>query len=105
MKVSVKLVTKKKAQKGHSLFYCPEWYEVRREIPEAFRRWEQKRGIVAHPLSESQWSIRSGSPRSTRAGAFQRRGFMGHVVTDSSLLGRAGKWRACGWSVSGAVGS
>ena len=26
-------------------------------------------------------------------------GFKGHVVTDGSLLGNAGKWRACGWAV------
>ena len=26
-------------------------------------------------------------------------GFMGHVATDGSLLGSAGKWGACGWSV------
>ena len=49
------------------LHHCPEWYEVRREIPEAFRKWEQKaktskkewkwqRGIVTHPLGESQWN-------------------------------------------------
>ena len=25
---------------------------------------------------------------------------MGHVATDGSLLGRAGKWRACGWAVA-----
>ena len=25
--------------------------------------------------------------------------FQGHVVTDGSLPGIAGKWRACGWSV------
>ena len=25
--------------------------------------------------------------------------FKGHVATDGSLLGIAGKWRACGWSV------
>ena len=24
-------------------------------------------------------------------------GFKGHVATDGSLLGTAGKWRACGW--------
>ena len=43
-----------------------EWYEVRREIPDAFRNWEQKaktskkewkwqRGMVAPPLCESKW--------------------------------------------------
>ena len=26
-------------------------------------------------------------------------GFKGHVATDGSLLGKAGKWRACGWAV------
>ena len=26
-------------------------------------------------------------------------GFKGHVATDGSLLGNAGKWRACGWTV------
>ena len=26
-------------------------------------------------------------------------GFKGHVATDGSLLGAAGKWRACGWAV------
>ena len=26
-------------------------------------------------------------------------GFKGHVATDGSLLGNAGKWKACGWAV------
>ena len=26
-------------------------------------------------------------------------GFKSHVATDGSLLGTAGKWGACGWSV------
>ena len=26
-------------------------------------------------------------------------GFKGHVATDGSLLGNAGKWGACGWAV------
>ena len=48
----------------HRLYHCPEWHEIRREISDAFRKWEQKartskkewkwqRVIVAHPLSES----------------------------------------------------
>ena len=63
--------------------------EVRREIPEVFRElerrartskkeWKWQRGIVEHPLSGSR-----------RAGV---------VATDGSLLGNAGKWRACGWT-------
>ena len=49
------------------VYHCPEGYEVRREIPEAFRKWEQQartskkeckwqRGIGPHPLSESKWN-------------------------------------------------
>ena len=26
----------------HRLYHCPEWYEVRMEIPEDFRKWAQK---------------------------------------------------------------
>ena len=26
----------------HRLYHCPEWYKVRREIPEAIRKLEQK---------------------------------------------------------------
>ena len=35
----------------HKLYHCPEWYEVRREIPEVFRKLEQ----------EARTSRRSGS--------------------------------------------
>ena len=49
----------------HRLHPWPEWYEVRREIPEVFRKCEQKartskkewkwqRDIVTHPLSRNQ---------------------------------------------------
>ena len=67
MLVNVKLAEMEEGTEKHRLYHCPEWYEVRREIPEAFRKLEQKartskkewkwqRGIVVHPLSESQWN-------------------------------------------------
>ena len=31
--------------------------------------------------------------------AFPADGFEGHAAAGGSLLGMAGKWRACGWSV------
>ena len=34
----------------HRLYHCPEWYEVRRRIPEAFRKLEQKARI-----SKKEW--------------------------------------------------
>ena len=53
--------------KKHRLYHSPKMYEVRREIPEVFRKLEQKartskkewkwqRGIVEHPFSGNQWS-------------------------------------------------
>ena len=58
---------KEEGTEKHRLFHCPEWYEFRREIPEVFRKLEQKArtskkewkwlsGIVTHPLSGSQWN-------------------------------------------------
>ena len=51
---------KEEGTEKHRLDHCPEWHEIRREIPEAFSKWEQKarpsmkewkwqRGIVEHP--------------------------------------------------------
>ena len=77
----------------HRLHHCPEWYEVRREIPKVFRKLEQKaktskkewkwqRGIVEHHLSGSQWNRaislwESGSLRSTRAAICQQKASRG----------------------------
>ena len=58
---------KEEGTEKHSLYHCPERHECRREIPEAFSKWKQEtetskkerkwqRGIVTHPLSESQWN-------------------------------------------------
>ena len=52
----------------HRLYHCPEWHAVRRGIPEAFRKLEQKartskkewkwqRGIVVHPLPAGIWAV------------------------------------------------
>ena len=59
-------IVEEEGTERHRLFHCPEWYKVRREIPEVFRKLEQKArtskewkwhgGVVSHPLSESQWN-------------------------------------------------
>ena len=41
MTVNVKPAKRRKAQKS-IIFTSPEWHEIWREIPEAFRKWEQK---------------------------------------------------------------
>ena len=101
MSVNVKLARWRKAQK-HRLYNCPEWHEVRREIPEAFRKWEQKartsrkewkwqRGIVTHPLSERQWnrghfSLKKWESEKHKNWGMRAEGFKGHVATDGSLF-------------------
>ena len=106
---------KEEGTEKHRLYHCPEWYEVRHGIPDAFRKWEQKtrtskeewkwqRGIVTPPLSESQWnrdhfSVKKWESEKDKSCGVPAEGFKGHVATDGSLLGTAGKWRACVWSV------
>ena len=104
------------SQRGRQrLFLCPEWYEVRREIPEAFKKWEQKARtsktewkwqgrIVTHPLCESRWnrghfSVKKWESEKHKSWDILAKGVVGHVTTDGSLPGRAGKWGACGWAV------
>ena len=92
----------------HRLYHCPEWHEARRDIPEPFRKWEQKartskkewkwqRGMVAHPLSESQWnrghfSVTKWESEKHKRWGVPMEGFKGHVATDGSLQGKTGKW-------------
>ena len=99
----------------HTLCPCPEWQGIRSQIPETSRKWRQKaktstkewkwqRGIVAHPLSESQWnrgyvSMKKLESEKRKNWGLPAEGFKGHVATDGSSLGRAGKWGACGWAV------
>ena len=99
----------------HRLCQCSEWYETRREIPESFRKWEQKaktskkewkwqRGLVAHPLRESQWnrghcSMQKWESEKHKSWSMPAEGFKGQVATDGFLLCSAGKWGACGWAV------
>ena len=33
---------KEEGTEKHRFYHCPEWNEIRREIPEAFRKWEQR---------------------------------------------------------------
>ena len=33
---------KEEGTEKHILYHCPEWHECRREIPEAFSKWEQE---------------------------------------------------------------
>ena len=60
-------------------------------------RVEVQRGIVPHPLSESQWMNRGNftmkiwESEKHQSWGTQVEGFRGHVITGHSLLGTAGK--------------
>ena len=115
MKESIKPVTRWKVQKMHRLYHCPAWHEIRREIPEAFRKCEKKEQNFKERMEvtkryrralkvkangtgvTSGW--KSGSLRNTKSWDMPAEGFKGHVATNGSLQGTAGKWGACGWSV------
>ena len=58
--------SKEEGTEKHRLYHCPCWKEIRSQMPEKFRKWEQRartsendwklhRGITTHPLSGSQW--------------------------------------------------
>ena len=53
----------KEGTEKHWLYHCPEWHAVKRDVPESFRKWEQKaktlkkewkwpRGIVSRAPSQ-----------------------------------------------------
>ena len=83
----------------HRKAQAPEWHEIRREILEAFRKWEHmartskkewkwQRGIVAHPLSESRWNRGHFSMKKwecekhKKSWCMPAEGFKDHVATD-----------------------
>ena len=74
------------------------------------KEWKWQRGIVEHPLSESQWnrghfSLRKWESEKHKSWSMPAEGFKGHVATDGSLLGKAGKWGVVSmWLGSGTVG-
>ena len=49
--------------------------------------------------SRSQPSLLSWESEKHKSWCIPTEGSKGHVVTDGSLLGTAGKWSACGWAV------
>ena len=66
---------------------------------------QRRRGNVAtHPLSESYWnrglcSVEKWESEKHKNWRIPAEGFKGHVATDGSLLGTAGKWGSRGWAV------
>ena len=76
---------KEEGTEKHKLYHCPEWYEVRREIPLSGSKW--KRG---------HFSVREWESEKHQSWGLPAEGFKDHVATDGSLLGTDGKRGACG---------
>ena len=117
MKVSAKPLTRRKAQKstGSTIAQNGTKSDGRsqrlldsgsnKREPQK-KEWKWQRGIVTHPLSECQWnrvlfSMKKWEPEKHKSWCIPAECYKGHVATDGSLLGTAGKWGACGW---GSVG-
>ena len=114
MKVSVKPDTKRKAQKntGSTIAQSGTMSDGRSErlsqSGSRKRNFKERvgvaKGIVTHLLSESQWnrghfSMKKWESEKHKSWGIAAEGFMGHVATNGSLLGRADKCGACGWAV------
>ena len=98
----------------HRFYHCPGWYEIRREIPDANTKWEQKaktskrewkwqRGIVEQLLKESQWNrghfrMEKWESEKHKSWGIPAVGFKGYVPTDGSQ--KVGSM----WLVGGAIG-
>ena len=108
---------KEECTEKHRLYPCPELQGIRREIPEAFRKWERERlqrkngsdkELLSRILSvkasgtEGIPAARSGSPRSTRIGVCQQKASRTMLLRtapcwEEQASGEhvAGKW--CSW--------
>ena len=96
-----RFVTRRKAQKIHTVYHCPEWYEVRVEIREVFTKWEQtaktsKKGIAAHRLSKGprnrgHCSTQKWESEKHKSWSMPAEHIKDHVAADGSLLGNTGK--------------
>ena len=111
---------KEEGTEKHRLIRCPEWYEVRREIPKAFKTWEQKaktskkewkwqRGIVEHPPSASQWnrgqfSMKKLESEKHKSWGIPAEGFNQGLRCNRRLSSGYGWKVASMWLVSGAIG-
>ena len=102
---STGLITTQNGTRSDLSFQGPSESGSKKKNKTSKKEWKWQRGIVAHPLSESQWnrghfSTEQWESEKHKSWCMPAEGFKGQVATDDgSLLGTAGEWRACGWSV------
>ena len=106
MKVSVKPVPRRKAQKSTCSTTAQNGTKSDGDC-RCFLKMEEGVEVAkryCYALSESQWnrghfSVRKWESEKHQSCSIPAEGFKGYVTTDGSLLGMTRKWRACGWSV------
>ena len=105
---------KEEGTEKHRLYHCSKWHEIRREIPEAFRKWEQKartsrksgscKEVSSRTLSvKNQWnrshfSMKKWESEQHKSWCLPVEGFKGHVATDGSLQGELAS--VCVWAAA-----
>ena len=104
MKESAKHVTRRKAQKskGQNGTKSDEGFQRLSESGSKKRKLQSGKEVLLR--SERQWnrghfSMKKWESEMHKSWGMPAEAFKGHVATDGSLLGTAGKWGACGWSV------
>ena len=111
MEVSVKRVTKQKRYRKAQTQPLPRMARDQKGDPRVFQKVGAKSENVeggvevakryCHASCESQWnrgrfSKKKWESQKHKSWSIPAEGLMGHVTSDDSLLGRAGKWGACG---------
>ena len=84
---------KEEGTEKHRLYHSPEWYEIRREIPEAFRKWEQKARTLKERVEVAK--------RYRRASSVKAKGMEGPLSMMKAGVGEAYEsWGMCQQEVS-----
>ena len=99
----------------HRLYHCAGWHEIRWEIrspsESGSKRWKPRRKSGSgKEVSSRTLSVKANGTEASsvwqkwesekhKSWSIPAEGFKGHVATDGSVLGKAGKWWACGWAV------
>ena len=104
MKVNAKLVTRRNAQTSTGSTIAQNGTRLDGRFQEPTESVNKKRkpqrksgsgkGVSSRILSVTKWESEKH-----KSSGMPAKGFKGHVATDGSLLGNAGKWRACDWAV------
>ena len=105
MKVNAEPATRRKTQKSTGSTTTQNGAKSDGRFQRPSESWSKKQepqgrsGSGKEVLLSGHFSMRKWQSEKHKSWSMPVEGFKGHVATDGSLLGPAGKWGACGWSV------